>query len=88
MAAALAEWANPSSPHADGRHARARLEDARARIAAALGWTGEVIFTSGASEALAIALGLFGVCTSFVGGRVVLGAFLLAARVRNAKNAS
>lgn len=49
-------WANPSSPHAEGRAARAALEDARARIKRALGWDGEVIFTSGASEAIAIAL--------------------------------
>ncbi|PTD26102.1 cysteine desulfurase family protein [Sphingomonas fennica] len=56
MADGLARWANPSSPHAEGRAARAALEDARARIAAALGWDGELIFTSGASEALAIAL--------------------------------
>uniref|UniRef100_UPI0026361143 aminotransferase class V-fold PLP-dependent enzyme n=1 Tax=uncultured Sphingobium sp. TaxID=316087 RepID=UPI0026361143 len=56
MVAALDAWANPSSPHADGRAARAALEDARARIAAALGWDGPVIFTSGASEAIAIAL--------------------------------
>ncbi len=47
-------WANPSSPHKSGRAARAALEDARARMKAALGWTGEVIFTSGASEALAL----------------------------------
>ena len=50
-------WANPSSPHAEGRAARAALEDARERVKAALGWDGEVIFTSGASEALAIGLG-------------------------------
>jgi cysteine desulfurase len=50
-------WANPSSPHAEGRAARAALEDARERIKAALGWDGELIFTSGASEALAIGLG-------------------------------
>jgi cysteine desulfurase len=50
-------WANPSSPHAEGRRARAALEDARERVKAALGWDGEVIFTSGASEAAAIALG-------------------------------
>jgi cysteine desulfurase len=50
-------WANPSSPHAEGRAARAALEDARARVKAALGWQGEVIFTSGASEAAALALG-------------------------------
>jgi cysteine desulfurase len=49
-------WANPSSPHAAGRRARAVLEEARERIKAALDWPGEVIFTSGASEALAIAL--------------------------------
>ncbi|MEG8221659.1 aminotransferase class V-fold PLP-dependent enzyme [Sphingomonas sp. HH69] len=57
MVAAMGHWANPSSPHADGRAARAALEDARARIAAALGWKGHVIFTSGASEAIAIGLG-------------------------------
>jgi len=50
-------WANPSSPHAEGRAARRALEDARARLAAALGWQGEVILTSGASEALGIGLG-------------------------------
>jgi cysteine desulfurase len=50
-------WANPSSPHAAGRAARAALEDARRRIAAALDWDGEVILTSGASEAIAIAIG-------------------------------
>lgn len=49
-------WANPSSPHAEGRKAKAALEDARERCKAALGWEGELIFTSGASEALAIAL--------------------------------
>lgn len=52
----FARWANPSSPHAEGRAARAALEDARARVKAALGWTGELIFTSGASEALWIGL--------------------------------
>lgn len=57
MARALERWANPSSPHADGRAARAALEEARGWIAAALGWTGHVIFTSGASEAIAIGLG-------------------------------
>lgn len=56
VAAGFEQWANPSSPHADGRAARAALEDARARIAAALGWDGEVILTSGASEAIAIAM--------------------------------
>ncbi|MCX7285064.1 MAG: aminotransferase class V-fold PLP-dependent enzyme, partial [Novosphingobium sp.] len=50
-------WANPSSPHAAGRAARAALEGARARLKALLGWPGEVIFTSGASEALALGIG-------------------------------
>jgi len=52
----MTRWANPSSPHAEGRAARAALEDARARAKAALGWTGELIFTSGATEAIHIAL--------------------------------
>lgn len=55
MAAALESWANPSSPHAEGRAARAVLEDARATIADALGWRHDVIFTSGASESIEIA---------------------------------
>ena len=57
MAEALQHWANPSSPHADGRAARAALEDARGQIAEALGWRHDVILTSGASEAIAIAAG-------------------------------
>jgi cysteine desulfurase len=56
MAEALARWANPSSPHAEGRAARAALEGARARIKAALGWSHDLVFTSGASEAAALAL--------------------------------
>jgi len=55
MAEALDHWANPSSPHADGRAARALLEQARTTIADALGWRHDVIFTSGASEAVEIA---------------------------------
>lgn len=52
----LALWANPSSPHAAGRRARAALEDARQEVADRLDWTGEVIFTSGATEAIQLAL--------------------------------
>ena len=47
-------WANPSSPHAEGRKARALLEEARASIAEVLGWRHDVIFTSGASESIEI----------------------------------
>jgi len=55
--AAAEAFANPSSPHAAGRRARATLEDARERIVALLGGraTGggrdRLIFTSGATEA-------------------------------------
>lgn len=45
-------WANPSSPHAEGRAARALLEEARTALAEELGWRHDVIFTSGASEAV------------------------------------
>lgn len=57
MGRALEEWANPSSPHSDGRRARAALEQARRSIADALGWRHDVIFTSGASEAIQIVAG-------------------------------
>lgn len=48
---------NPSSVHAEGRAAKALVEAARAQVAAALGAEGaDVIFTSGATEAAALAL--------------------------------
>ena len=47
-------WANPSSPHGEGRAARALLEEARSTIAELFGWRHDVIFTSGASEAIEI----------------------------------
>ena len=50
-------WANPSSPHAEGRASRALLEEARSTIADVLEWRHDVIFTSGASEAVEIAAG-------------------------------
>jgi len=50
----LDAWANPSSPHAEGRGSRALLEEARSTIAEALDWRHDVIFTSGASEAVEI----------------------------------
>ena len=57
MARALGHWANPSSPHSDGRQARAALEQARRKIAEGLGWRHDVILTSGASEAIQIVAG-------------------------------
>ena len=56
VAEAMARWANPSSAHQEGRAAHAALEEARARIKAALGWTGAIIFTSGATEAIEIVM--------------------------------
>lgn len=56
MAEAAERWANPSSPHAEGRAARAALENARERAKQALGWPHELIFTSGATEAIRIGL--------------------------------
>ncbi|MBK5923919.1 aminotransferase [Rhodovulum sulfidophilum] len=56
MIAAMDAVGNPSSVHAEGRAARALVEKARAQIAAALGAEGaEIVFTSGASEAAALA---------------------------------
>ena len=54
MAEAFGSWANPSSPHAEGRAVRARLEDARRRICAALGTDSTLVFTSGATEAISL----------------------------------
>jgi cysteine desulfurase len=45
-------WGNPSSPHGRGRSARSAVDDARDRLAAALGCTPrELTFTSGGTEA-------------------------------------
>jgi cysteine desulfurase len=48
---------NPSSVHAEGRAAKAIIEQARVQVAAALGAEGaDIIFTSGATEAASLAL--------------------------------
>ncbi len=57
MAAAFDEHGNPSSLHEAGRRARDRVERARAEVAALVGG-GDVVFTSGGSEA--DALGVIG----------------------------
>lgn len=62
VAAAVAEWlardgANPSSLHAAGRLARAAIERAREQVAALVGAdAAEIVFTSGGTEANALAL--------------------------------
>ncbi|KFE33498.1 cysteine desulfurase family protein [Thioclava atlantica] len=57
MIAAMDVVGNPSSVHSEGRAAKALIERARAQVAAALGAEGQdVVFTSGATEAAALAL--------------------------------
>jgi cysteine desulfurase len=57
MAAAWDILGNPSSVHAEGRQARRLVEEARGRIAGAVGAPpGNVVFTSGGTEANALAL--------------------------------
>lgn len=57
MLAALDSPGNASSVHAEGRAARARIESARAQVAALVGARpASVVFTSGGTEAAALAL--------------------------------
>ncbi|MGA1181295.1 MAG: aminotransferase class V-fold PLP-dependent enzyme, partial [Marivivens sp.] len=57
MGAAMDLYGNPSSVHTEGRAAKAAIERARAQVSEALGASGaDVIFTSGATEAAALAL--------------------------------
>jgi cysteine desulfurase len=65
---ALDDWANPSSPHAEGRATRGAIENARERIKASLNWDHDIVFTSGATEALEIAI------TRTVSGGILVGA--------------
>ncbi len=56
MIAAMDVVGNPSSVHAEGRAAKGLIERARGQVAAALGAEGcDIIFTSGATEAAALA---------------------------------
>jgi cysteine desulfurase len=57
MAAAMDVCGNPSSVHAEGRAAKALIETARAQVAEAVGaLDADIVFTSGATEAAALAL--------------------------------
>jgi len=70
MAAAWEVTGNPSSVHAAGRTARRLLEDARERIAATFCVRDhDVVFTSGGTEADALAVRALG-----VGRRIMIGA--------------
>lgn len=53
----LDHYANPHSPHRSGREAAAAVEHARGKVAALMPKGGELLFTSGATEALNMALG-------------------------------
>lgn len=70
MLAALEVTGNPSSVHAAGRAARRVLEDARETLAARFGGQpADVVFTSGGTEADALAIHALG-----AGRRVIVGA--------------
>lgn len=57
MIAAMDVVGNPSSVHAEGRAAKALVEKARAQVAAAMGADGaDIVFTSSATEAAALAM--------------------------------
>jgi len=57
MVQAMDVAGNPSSVHAEGRAAKKLIEQSRERLAAALGAEGaDIVFTSGATEAAALAL--------------------------------
>jgi cysteine desulfurase len=58
MLVAMDRFGNPSSVHAEGRAARAVVEEAREQVAALVNAKpGEIVFTSGATEANAMAIG-------------------------------
>lgn len=68
-------WGNPSSAHARGREARATLDGARERIAAALGATPrEIVLTSGGTESINLAIKGAAWAGSARGHRIVVSA--------------
>ena len=67
-------WANPSSLHPAGLDAAELLERSRQRLLELLGCpTGQVVFTSGGTEADNLAL--LGICRSQAPGRLLISAF-------------
>jgi len=87
MGPLLDTFANPASPHLEGRAAKDTLEEARSRAAAALGCRPrEFLFTASGTEALAI--GLRGAAYAAAAGgrrRVVVSALEHAAVLESAK---
>ncbi len=90
--AAMLPWlgapgANPSSVHHGGRAARKAVEDARDQVATAVGAApGEVVFTSGATEA--DQLGVLGALAARPGGHVVVSRAEHAAVLRAVERAA
>jgi cysteine desulfurase len=83
IAAALRAGGNPSSVHGPGRAARRIVEDARDRVAALVGARpAEVVFTSGGTEANALALSGRGA------GRLLVSAIEHDSVLRNAPGAT
>lgn len=81
------QFGNPSSVHRWGRQARALLEEARERVAAALGARrSEIYFTSGGTEADNLAI--LGAARAQAGGRVVISAIEHKAVLAAAKQAA
>ena len=69
------DFGNPSSPHSIGRRARAHLDEARERVARALdAEPREVIFTSGGSESINLALKGVAWASKARGNRIVTSA--------------
>jgi cysteine desulfurase len=69
------DFGNASSPHAFGRRARARLDEARERLARALNaQPREIIFTSGGTEAINLALKGVAWASKARGNRIVTSA--------------
>lgn len=81
MLAALAVTGNPSSIHAAGRAARRILEDARESLAARFGVApGNLVFTSGGTEANALAIHALGARRRIIVGATEHPAVLTAAQ--------
>lgn len=73
MLAAMELVGNPSSVHAEGRAAKALLERSREQVLEALGATqSDLVFTSGATEAAALALAGRGLASAAVEHEAVL----------------
>ncbi|GAM99279.1 cysteine desulfurase [alpha proteobacterium U9-1i] len=84
VARALAVGGNPSSVHGAGRRARALIEDAREKVGAALDSRAEnVVFTSGATEAVHLALTSAGAAAFIVSSIEHDAAFEQASRSRD-----